>query len=372
MSRTVGPKGTTMRATVDPRRRTARVPPAPTPNDRRATADLDARLQAWRATHLEGWRAESFGLLADDEGQAIGKQVYTSAERHNARRRRERAAEALASTPEGRAAMHEAAAILAAPSTRSVARMFARAGVDFRPSLTDGFRIATDAMAEHDVTSRTGAAFAVGYGVLFAVGLHLEGEAAEAGTHFMAMGKATSENGVKVTAAVSGFRDLQQLALACFSKAAVMFEMMTRSQADARAVEGRRQREREDIEYQEQCEREAAEQRARAAALPQPGQREEHLEPEPSAGVDAALQPDVHSSNAMDSEPAPDDPTWIPRALRPWRSEVEDMAAIAHDARALRTALVARGDVLAGTRRDGSGAAFKRAVAQWIESESTP
>lgn len=312
MSRTVGPKGATMRATVDARRRAARVPSAPTSNDHAATADAPDTEAA-----LEAWRAEQFAMLADDEGRAIGKAVYTQAERHNARRRRDRAAAALAATPEGRAALSEASGHVA--GVRSIARMFARVGADFRPAVADGFRLGTQAIAEHGVRSRTAAAFATGYGLLFATGMHLEGEAAEAGTRIMAVSKATTDKGVKATAALSGYRDLQQLALACFSKAAVMFHMMLEAEADARTAEKERRMQQQHRAWAEQRTREEAERRAKASlpapvvvdavdaidateAEPEPAPVQSRREPAPDDEEDAAARAVLDAQSLLASQ----------------------------------------------------------------------
>lgn len=307
MSRTIGPKGQTMRTTVDARRRAPRLPSrlpsnaSPTPGD---GGMLDAALEAWKC--------EAFALIADDQGREMGKSVYTPKERHNARRRRDRAAEALAITPDGRAALKGASAQLAGPATRMAARMFAKAGIAFRPVIVDGFRLASEAIAKHDVTS-TGATFATAHGLLMASGFYLETEAVEQDTRIMGVTKSTTENGVKATAALSGFRDLKQLALASFSKAAVMFEMMIRARDDARVVDKELRVAAQHRAWADQRQREESERRAKAA-LPE---RDEPLVVEAELDVTVPEpEPDdeerVAASAAQSAEEILRDGQWCP------------------------------------------------------------
>lgn len=185
------------------------------------------------------WRVERFTLTADDEGRRAGKPILSQRERHNGIRRCDRAAAKAAATPEGRHALAEAAAQVEAG--RQAARMFARAGIDFRPAIADGFAAGALRIHELGLASHTARAKAILAALLRTVGMHLLGSAVEEGPRVMAGTKATtSKEGVRAQIAIGGFRDLANVAQGFIKLSAVLDETAVREESLYREEEKRR------------------------------------------------------------------------------------------------------------------------------------
>ncbi|CAN5914443.1 hypothetical protein BH11MYX4_BH11MYX4_02300 [soil metagenome] len=250
-------------------------------------------------------------MLADDEGRKLGRPLFNEQERHNARRRRERRQEALARTPEGLLALERTARLVEAG--RTTARIFARSGVEFRPAVADGFKRAVEAIEEYGLHSRTAQGQATTYGLLLAVGLHLQADAGENGTRIATSGKSvTDDKGVRASIGISGFRDLGQLSLAYVSKAAVCLEMSFRSEDRWRQEEQARARDRQRQARIVQAELQRTVTGPAALAEPEPA---EPAEPE---------QPDL-----VRPEPEPASPAPMQHAIPPRRPVLTPREAFA-------------------------------------------
>lgn len=299
MSTPVRLYGPTIKATVDARHGRAGGPPAPTPD-----ALPDPALEVIVAE----LRDVLFSLAADEEGRKLGRPLFTEQKRHNARRRRDRRQEALAETPAGREALERTAWLVEAG--RTTARIFVRSGVEFRPAVADGFRCAVEAIEEFRITSRTAQRQAVAYGLLHAVGMHLQADAGENGTRIATAAKAiTDEKGVRSSIGISGFQNLGQLSLAYIAKAAVCLEMSWRASDRWRLEEQARLRDRQRQARVVQVERERTVTTPAALAEPvepEPAEEQPHAAPT----IDAA---EPAHEPAPSRRPSPAKPVAAPR-----------------------------------------------------------
>jgi len=157
----------------------------------------------------------------------------TATERRNTRRRRDRAAERLATTPEGRELLAREAATI--EGARAAAGMISRAVPEFREVLGAALDAYAESCGEYAFQSPTARRFALQAALFSTAATHLLGDSFEAGARTMA-GTRSAKNGDGVTAtlAIAGFRDLAGLAAAFVTKSQIAIETAWRCEDRSR------------------------------------------------------------------------------------------------------------------------------------------